>query len=335
MTYKMLKRCHRRHRRPFHVLLESYLITDMGEIVLKQIRCYQYNETMSLDFPFKILTHKRSYNHRLHSHEYLQLCYIRKGRCRHVVGGRSSILVKGDFFAIPPFLEHEMTSINNEITEIVLIDFMPFFVNEQMRDYDELDKTIDYAYIKPFISLKDNQLPEVNLSSAMQAEVEDLIDKMTRELERKELGYQFSVKADLLKLLITVGRELERKNNPYNLTVNPRKDLYEAIEYIKENYQEPIKLEDMARLSGMAPTYFSNLFKNTLNKPFIKYLNEVRIRNAMDLLKNTNFNITEISMLVGYNHLSHFNRVFKQITGVTPTDFRKNSVENEHKFVHS
>lgn len=301
---------------------------------MKQIRCYQFNETMSSDFPFKILTHKRSYNHKLHSHEYLQLCYIKKGRCRHLVHGQDSILVKGDFFAVPPFLEHEMTSINNEITEIVLIDFMPFFVNEQMRNYNELDASLDFAYIKPFISLRDNQFPEINLSSSKQAEVEDLIDKMTRELERRELGYQFSVKADLLKLLITVGRELERQNRVQRFTVNHRRDLYEAIEYIKENYQEPIKLEDMARLSGMAPTYFSNLFKNTLNKPFIKFLNEVRIRNAMDMLKETNYNITEISMLVGYNHLTHFNRVFKQVTGVTPTDYRKNNIESEQQLIN-
>lgn len=299
---------------------------------MKPIRCYQFSETMSFEFPFKILTHKRNYNHKLHSHEYLQLCYIKKGRCHHLVDKQTTTLVTGDFVAIPPFLAHEMTSINDEIIEIVLIDFMPFFVNEQMRNYDELDTTLDFAYIKPFVHLKNQQLPKVNLNSARQAEVEDLIEKMTKELERRELGYQFSVKADLLKLLVIVARELERKTDPYRLTTaNSRKDLYEAIEYIKQNYQEEIKLEDLARLSGMAPTYFSNLFKNTLNKPFIKYLNEVRIRNAMDLLKDSNYNVTEISMQVGYNHLSHFNRVFKQVTGVTPSEFRKNNEATQYQ----
>lgn len=289
---------------------------------MKSIRCYQYSETMEENFPFKILKHKKNYKHELHSHEYMQLCYILKGRCQHTTNGVSSILVKGDFFSIPPFMEHEMNSINDEVTELVIIDFMPFFVNDSMRSEQQIRSSLDYAYLKPFLAVKDDLFPRINLSSARQTEVEELIGKMSKELTDREMGFQFSVKADLLKMLITVGRELERSLTSHKAG-NLGRYIYEAIDFIKENYNQPICLEDVARVTGVAPTYFSNLFRDSLNKPFIKYLNEMRIRSAMDMLKESDYNITEIGMSVGYNHLSHFNRMFKQVTGLTPTEYRK------------
>ena len=83
----------------------------------------------------------------------------------------------------------------------------------------------------------------------------------------------------------------------------------------------------MAKIAAMSSSYYSYIFKLIKGKNFVEYLNEVRIRNAMDLLKTTDINISEACFAVGFNNLGHFNRVFKELMGLTPSDFRKATVK--------
>jgi AraC-like DNA-binding protein len=290
-------------------------------------RLYQYYNFMNDVFPFKI---ERRNNHNItremHSHDYLQICYVWKGTCIHSVYEQNCVAVKGDIFAILPSVPHTMESIESKEIELVQVDFMPFFINESMREFSKIESFVDFAYIQPMIFLKDSMVPRLNLSSAGQSIVENLMHNMERELDNREEGFNLAVKADLLKLLVILGREFRdfmQHKKQEDTVVYHRKLFFKTIEYIDNNYNQEIKLEDMAKMSAMSPSYYSNIFKVIQGSNFVKYLNEVRIRNAVELLKITDMNISEVCFRVGFNNLGHFNKVFKEFIGVTPSSFRK------------
>ena len=96
-----------------------------------------------------------------------------------------------------------------------------------------------------------------------------------------------------------------------------------AKEYVKENYQERITLEDISHRLFLHQAYFSAIFKKETGQNFIDYVNQVRVEKAVQLLKNTDYKIKVISDMVGFQSHSYFNKVFKNETGVTPVVFRK------------
>ena len=95
--------------------------------------------------------------------------------------------------------------------------------------------------------------------------------------------------------------------------------------YLKENHKEDLSVDDVAHRFLLSSSYFRYLFKSITSKTFTEYLNSIRIMKAMELLKTTDMRVLDISFEIGFNNVNHFNKVFKQQTGVTPVNYRKTS----------
>lgn len=96
-----------------------------------------------------------------------------------------------------------------------------------------------------------------------------------------------------------------------------------AKQYIKENFSNPITLEDVSSFVGFSASYFSTLFKKESGVNFQEYLSEVRMNQAKEMLKQTNMNIEQICEQVGYSDLKHFVKNFRKNTGIKPNEYRK------------
>lgn len=293
---------------------------------------YAFHEFVPADFPIKIdVRSLKNYNRQVHAHDNLQLCYIAAGSCTHWIQGKQAAVVKGDFFAVPPFLEHQITPRDNMDFTMYQIDFIPYLINEKMRELSSMDDFVDFAYLQPLVTVEEEILPKLQFTPEKQRQVESLIDSMREELQSREDGYRLSVKADLLKLLVIAGREYRqyrKGNKPYKTISYHRQAFYKAITYIEQHYAEDLRLEDMAVIAHMAPSYFSSLFKLIKGATFIEYLNDLRIHQAMELLLTTDTSITEIGFKVGYNNIGHFNKMFKKVTGITPSEYRKQAARH-------
>ena len=102
------------------------------------------------------------------------------------------------------------------------------------------------------------------------------------------------------------------------------KRMSDIFQYTMNNYHKEISLDQVSDIANMTPNAFCRYFKQRTNKTFVNFLIDIRIGNACKLLtKNNDLNITEISYKSGFNNLANFNRKFKAIKGVTPSDFRK------------
>lgn len=96
-----------------------------------------------------------------------------------------------------------------------------------------------------------------------------------------------------------------------------------AKKYVQEHYREPITLEDVCAMTGFSVSYFSILFKKETGEGFAKYLSNVRIERAKELLQRTDLPIAEICREVGYSDMKHFVQLFRKATGLNPGQYRK------------
>ena len=102
----------------------------------------------------------------------------------------------------------------------------------------------------------------------------------------------------------------------------------DVINYIHNHYQEEISLDGLAQQFFVSPYYLCREFKKHTNSTIIQYLNVTRIMNAQRKMMETDKNITEVSKETGFSNITHFNRVFKAVAGMTPSMYRKAYKEN-------
>lgn len=269
----------------------------------------------------------RECNRQIHRHEFVQIVYICKGKLKHVVDKNIFEVHKGDIFVIPPFVPHYFVDEFHEKYEFIEFEFVPEFINEKFSSEEIGNSFMDFAYLEPFLVAENEIKPRLNLCGGLQLETEHILEETISEYEARDVDFEAMIKALLLKLLILVGREFRRgiAGTEYqDLYQRHRDAIYNAIRYVDENYDKEISIEEAAKISMMSQSYFRYLFKQITHKTFIEYIQHLRILKATELLKNRkDMRIIDICYSVGYNNISHFNRTFRQETGVSPREFRK------------
>ena len=98
--------------------------------------------------------------------------------------------------------------------------------------------------------------------------------------------------------------------------------IHRAKEFIENHKSDPISLSEVSRALNVSTFYFCKLFKKATGINFTEYLSRVRIEKAKNLLLNPNLRVSEIAYEVGFQSLTHFNRVFLRIVGRSPTAYR-------------
>ncbi|MNC19886.1 Bifunctional transcriptional activator/DNA repair enzyme AdaA [compost metagenome] len=105
----------------------------------------------------------------------------------------------------------------------------------------------------------------------------------------------------------------------------------QIIEFLHQNYDQPIQVGDVASAVNLHPGYMQRIFKTRTGKTIISYLTEVRIEKAKMLLLQTDVPILDISDYVGIGSRQYFHTLFKKYTGQTPTEYR-NSMDTHFYF---
>ena len=94
------------------------------------------------------------------------------------------------------------------------------------------------------------------------------------------------------------------------------------LTYINANYNKQITLDDLSNRSGYSKSRFSHIFSAVTGTTPIKYQNDIRLKNACEMLLSTNISIKEIALSCGFSDPLYFNRLFKKKYSMTPTEYR-------------
>lgn len=140
----------------------------------------------------------------------------------------------------------------------------------------------------------------------------DLAAQIKNQPQLSQLKEKFS---EILSFYIEKLRSLQNKNNAFIVK--------KAVEFIEQHYMEPISLNDIAAQFHLHPNYFSNLFKSRMNTTIRDYLLNYRIQKAKELIADKNMKLYDIAFAVGYQDPAHFNRAFKNVCGISPSQYRK------------
>jgi YesN/AraC family two-component response regulator len=105
----------------------------------------------------------------------------------------------------------------------------------------------------------------------------------------------------------------------------------QAKQFIERNYDKKIILEDVAGQACLSPKYFSRIFKEIAGQGFNEYRLSIKITQACQLLKNSDYTVTEIASRLGYENLESFIRMFEKIIKVSPVQYRKKNQKKELK----
>ncbi len=168
------------------------------------------------------------------------------------------------------------------------------------------------------------QLSEYGLSEKLR----ELFETVEGELGRQEKYYQDIVKAKICEFWYLLIRRMPRSSDRtvrFNKRIEQMYDFQELLSYMEAHLQENITLESAAGQLGFSTSHFSRVFKKLTGINFVQYLNMIRVERAVEQLKNTNKKITEICLNCGFTNIRTFNRVFKEVTGHTPTQFAQNA----------
>jgi len=148
-------------------------------------------------------------------------------------------------------------------------------------------------------------------SYAQQALRMGAVDYLLKPCRSTELLHTLEaiVSPDIIQKSETLGKE-------GNLLV------YTAIEYMKENIDKELSQTLVAEKVGISPSYMSTLFTQKMGCGFIDYLNKMRIELACDFMHDGKMKIYEIAYRAGYNDEKYFSKVFKKVTGYSPSAYR-------------
>lgn len=147
--------------------------------------------------------------------------------------------------------------------------------------------------------------------------------EMIHELQSCKEGYTEMLEMYLRQIFITAGRSYEEHLPAVSSYMHDEMEL--AGRYFREHYNEDICIEEYAREHGMSISWFLRNFRQVYENSPMQYIISQRINNAAALLESTDYNITEIAAVVGYDNPLYFSRLFHKQKGLSPSDYRKNT----------
>ena len=123
------------------------------------------------------------------------------------------------------------------------------------------------------------------------------------------------------QIMLEIARhysELVRSGKQDRYTLPVRR----AIRYIDQHLYEACSLQWIAAAVKLHPAYLSSLFKAETGVPVSDYIREIKIREAVNLLREGNYSVSEVAEMLGYHSLSYFSKVFRRVCGCGPREFR-------------
>ncbi len=248
-----------------------------------------------------------------HYHPEVEMVYISEGYGNRYIGNHISKFDDGDLILMGPNIPHFGYEFGLQgINEEVVIQFKKDLIKSSVQFMQELDDIVNLIRkAKSGISFY-GETKRIAGNELLLMEKMDPFDRLLTILK----VLQFLAQSEEYEVLNTDGMTLIIQNQ------NDER-INKVYQYVKDNYTAEISLDEISQVALMTKPAFCRYFKKYTKKTFTQFVNEFRIRQAIRLIALGNKSITEISIEVGFNNFSHFNKQFKKLTGEAPSAYKK------------
>ena len=235
-------------------------------------------------------------------------------RCR-IVEGQSRIIYY-------PSLEYE----DHSLDELFSDKAERSFVNTiEALDPDKLKQNIHAIFDDLYINDRLNPILYFELGERLVRLFANTIQAMDNKRRRDTSEIDLSGCWSIAGIRNTVSDYLEAELREYleSYKMQTSAPVRFTIKYISENYAKSINLEQIAELVNLSPVYLSITFKKEMGMNFIDYIINYRIDVAKKLLKDIQYNVSQVSEMIGYSDPKYFSKLFKKRVGINPIEYRK------------
>lgn len=269
-----------------------------------------------------------------HAHSYYEIVFLVDGTlCHHLTsGGQESVRTHtpGDIFVINPAETHwyeyrankKVLFYNLSIVPVVYSDIMQAIYNS--GSFDTLSAQSGFfQHEKGFCCL--------HVERDDFAQMETLLKEALREYNHVYYGTPVIIQSLFTAILMLICRHWAKQspsNAPATMNSNS-KIIMCALNFIQNNYADVINIDALAKSLYVSTDYFRKAFKRITGMSPVKYINNLRIRHAMDLLRSADLSISSIAAMTGFSDLNHFTRCFVRVNEMPPSVYRKRALGKE------
>lgn len=248
-----------------------------------------------------------------HFHPELELVFVNKGQGKRHIGNHLSYFNNSQLLLIGPNLPHN--GFTDRLTTNgfeTLIQFKEDFLGKDFFEIPEMKKIKE---------LFERSKKGILFGSETKIKVGDKIENLVEKEGFKKL----LVFLEILNILSKTSDYTILNVDGYAVEteLQDSSKLDRIYTYINTNFKDHISLDQIANVANMTVPAFCRYFKKVTGKTFTKLVNEYRVVHATKLLSESMMSITDISFECGFNNFSHFNKIFKEITGKNASGYRK------------
>lgn len=253
-----------------------------------------------------------------HWHEHIEILYLVKGSAAVTCGTKTGNAVCGDIIFVNGSEPHSLVSKDDYLSYYCIIFDLPLLMGDN-KD------TCNTKYLEPVLRSR------IVFSNIIHkdADCTACIENMIAEFNEKGFAYEPEMKSITLHLLALLLRRHIDQTLSYREYAKKIQTLHrfeKLFRYIELHYPQPLTTSDCAAFLNISLSHFCHLFKEVTGEGLTDYLNRFRIGKARILLQDTDMNITQIALAVGFSDAGYFTRIFRKITLTTPTKIRRQPV---------
>ncbi|MBS4200585.1 helix-turn-helix transcriptional regulator [Bacillus sp. FJAT-49732] len=251
----------------------------------------------------------------LHWHDHMEWIIVKEGRACIQIDDSFVELQRGEIAFVNSKQLHAARIIDSD-TELIAIVF-----NGAIVKNNGLDNTGN-LYFSPYL-FRQLKLPNfLKKEDDHTNKIRAAILRLINEFEGKEKGFELLIKAELFKIFGLILRNYCQIEQLSVTRIQKNYHLTELLDYLRENYNKSITVQQAASMVNLSPNHFCKIFKKVTSKTLIEYLNILRVNEAERILMETDLPITEVAEKVGYGSITYFGRVFKKIKNISPSAIR-------------
>jgi len=249
-----------------------------------------------------------------HTHDFIEFVYTLGGKSLHTVNGVEYPMDGGDLLMVNFDEVHYFTA--DPETRYYNILIKPAVIDENLEACKDLFFLFEAGPFRPFKDLVNDSCRYIRFSPEEKNCFEYMLRLLETELSRQDVGYELTARAGVSFLLTMIFRKMRS-----TLPEQPH-HFKQILTYINEHYSEDLSAGLLASHCHYNPAYFSRVFRKYTGLTYSEYVKGLRIRKACELLTGTG-SASGLYTQVGYTNKTTFYKHFREVTGMTPLEYRK------------